>query len=695
MSVTVTGTQLAQSTLDANITTTTGSSGRTVQLDVHPSAVGIPVTSSADVLVGDIFSIGSFIDVHISATIVALDVLVSPTIVDLLDMEVPVALSPYLSATLDMWVSIGGAASQLFQLDTSVATPLIVGDHVVSDENPSVTFSLINLDEDVVSLLVGPSAIGVVSVSGFVNNGDGTGTFIATFDTSVAVRELTIIAVDDVDNESAESPFHIVNSLEQAKLNDVLSIAPQSSVSTSTCQRLIDSVPDSNFTLKRQHTVPYSFGPTVFEIRSITPNAPVEVVVSRRGLPGEPDETQRYVVIPSTAVQLISIRLGRGTNIVSVFDSYGRADTAIVAATTYAAVLCSYAREFYNISGITVEEQSNAIFSPTGTRLAEPLLTFQDLLPDVRSQQILAAKLAIRSLVSGSGRQIGVRDILAALALSTPIFVAQNPDEQYFDPIARPMFNSHEAFGGVEAHVWIANACVQRWLAFINYISNSDAFQLLSIQENEVVFRDENNDLQRHVFDFTAEECSLTRLALQALCFDTIDVNITIQSEQDIRICAAAYPLDLRPVPLHPVHFLADEYGVELALDPGFDGYVDVSLTRHWDRGRALDSMGAMPAQGSSFLPCLYDEGYLIRPILLASVSSLIDAAPDLEIVYDVETARSVDLDILMSGIVKQYGFLDVNVRDSLPTQSRSLVIDGIVKSTEHLTLELGVLISA
>ena len=655
------------------------------------------LTSSLSVAVQSYELLTASLSVNLRDLGAELDVLVSGEKQTPVDAEVLFAFTPQVDAQLDMWVSIGGAASQLFALDTQVTRPLIVGDHVLSDTVASATFTLTLLDEDVVSIALGPSALGVLSVTDFVNNGDGTGSFVAFFDISYATRQLSLVATDDVDNESVESPIHIVNSLEQARLNDLFEIAPQELVSTPTCNRLIDSVPESNFTLKRQYTVPYSFDPTSFELRTITPNAPVEIAVVRKGLAGEPDETQRYVVIPTTETFLVSIRLGRGTNIVTAFDQYNRASTAIVAATTYASVLCSYAREIYNYSQVTVDEQSTAIFSPVATRLAEPLLPFTDLLPDVRSQQVLAAKLAIRSLVSGAGRQIGVRDMLAALTLSTPIFVPQLPDDTYFEPSARPMFNSQEAFAGVEAHVWIANACVQRWLAFVNYVSNVAVFRVVEVSENEVVFYDENNDPQRHVFDLTAEECSLTQLALQALCFDTIDLVITITSDTALAICAAAYPLDMRAVAPYRILPLGDEVGVELALDPGFDGYPDFNMTGHWDGGTPLDSLGPMPSATSGLPTCIYEDGYLVTPLVLGSANTTVAAGPNIEIEATPQTARGAVLDLLLAANdIPLTVSLDVNAQDSaLLVKARTSSVDVAVGGATDVLAHLDVVVSA
>jgi hypothetical protein len=577
-----------------------------------------------------------------------------------------------MSINLDMWVADPGAASQLFLLDTEVSTPLITGDHVVPEPGISETFGIANLDRDVVDILLGPNSQGVLAVHNFFNNQDGTGSFQADFDPGVPTRSMTIIATDDVDNQSNESPIFLVQSRELAKLGEVFSIVPQATISTSTCQNLLDAMPRTNFILKRRYTVPYSFNPTIFELRAVTPGVPVEIMVVRRDLSGKSDETQRYVVAPDQPIVQVLIRLGRGNNIITIVDQEGRADTIVVSATTYAALLCSYAREIYDYSQVKIEDQRTAIYSPVSTRLAEPLLIFSNLLPDVKSQQTLATKLAVRALVGSPGKQSGVRDLLAALTLSTPIFMPENSEDQWFEPAVRPLFNSQEAFGGVEAHVWPANQCIKRWLAFVQYINNVKVFKLVSISEHEVVFYDENGDLQRHQFDFGTDQCSLTTLALQSICFENIDVRLSIFSESDLWICAATYPFDMRPVPRFPVH-LVDQEDV---VDPGFDGYVGFSVTGRWDSRTPLDSQGAMPALGSSAPRCVYENGYLTVPLLMGGLQYQIDNQVSIvDAEYDVEPGRGADLDIWISGVFNQEASLDINIE---ATAGNSLVQAGM-----------------
>lgn len=649
---------------------------RTANLDVHVSATPTRV---------------AYLDVLSTVLGSGLDVVVAAEIDETVSVDVAPAFGPLLlNQSLDLCVAEGGAASQLFRLDTAVSTPLILGEHLVNDPATDVTFLLTNIDSDVVGVAVGPSATGVASISGFVNNGDGTASIRVDFDSAFATWELSVVVTDDVDNESAESPLFIVNSIERATFGEEFSIAPQSTVWTDTCGRMLDAIPAGSFTLKRQYTVPYSYNATSFLLTSVTPNSPVEIVVMRRDRAGKPDETQTYYTIPTAARTYVSLRLGRGTNIVTAIDRYGRSDTVMVAATTFSAVMCSYAREIYNYSQVLVDEQSNAIFSPVSTRLAEPLISFTRLLPDVRSQQTLAAKLAIRSLVSDPGRAIGVRDLLTALTLSTPIFQPNVPNGTYFDPPIYPLFNHHEYFGGVDAHVWIANSCVARWLAFVRYVAN--VFDVVHVSETEVMFYDANNVLQRHVFDLTAQECSLTTLAFQSTCFEAIDINVSIYSEAAFRICAATYPLDVRATDAYPIHPLWDEFGIELALDPGFDGYQDFSLTQHWDGGVVLDSGGAVPAVGSGLPSCVYADGYIASPLLLASTNAGVDCGSTIAMSCDATPARSASLDLSLDlAGVERTAELDIYVL----TTRRSLSADMLIEATVTETVGLDVVISS
>lgn len=619
--------------------------------------------------------------------ICSLDVAVATRVSAFLDVQaaVPVAIA----ARVDMLVADGGAASQLFCLDTKVSTPLVVGNHTAAF-TVGVEFSVGNLDADVIDLRPGPSSIGVIALRSFVNNGDGTGVFLADFDQLVASRHLALIATDDVGNESHESPVFVVNDLAQSKYGEALSLRPQESVSTATCKRLLDAIPRTDFILKRQYTVPYSFNQTIFELRAVTPNEPVTIAVVRRGMPGDPSETQQYTVIPTQEVTLVGLNLGRGVNVVSVIDSFMRSDTIMVAATTYAAVMCSYAREIYNHSQVKIEEQRNAIFSPVSTRLAEPLLSFIDLLPDVKSQQTLATKLAIRSLVNGAGRHSGVQDMLSALTLSTPIFIPEKSEDTFFEPAVYPLFNVREAFAGVDAHVWVANGCVQRWLAFINFINSSDKFQVIAIREHEVIFKDTNGEVQRAVFDFSSDECSLTSLALQSTCFKNIDVSVSIFSRQHISVCAAAYPFDLHPTedfPMRPV-------GDEIDLDPGFDGYIDFSVVGHWDgRDQRLDSQGAVPAvdQGESL--CVYPDGYLVRVLLLASQNVSIDNFVSVLIGGTSHgSQRGTALDV---SVIDTAPFRSTDMDMFIGTRTALVGLDTNIVSTPQLVIDLDAAISA
>ncbi len=300
---------------------------------------------------------------------------------------------------------------------------------------------------------------------------------------------------------------------------------------------------------------------------------------------------------------------------------------------------------------------------------------------------MLATKLAVRALVAGAGRQIGVRDILAALTLSTPIFVEEKPEEEFFEPAIIPMFNEQEAFAGVEAHVWLANECVRRWQAFVHILSNLDIFQVLSISENSVIFRDENGDVRRHVFDFKDDKCSLTNLALRSICFEVIDVNVAVFNILNVNLCAAEYPFDMRPVPNFPIYPMPDE-GVPFGIDPGFDGHPSFVITDHWDGGVLLDSQGPKPSIASGEDLCVFDNGYLVTPLALGSGEAVINEFIQVEAEYTVSPAAGVSLDVSIDlQNVKITTGLSISIGKSQKTASMDMLVSAVQEATAGMSV--------
>jgi hypothetical protein len=158
-----------------------------------------------------------------------------------------------------------------------------------------------------------------------------------------------------------------------------------------------------------------------------------------------------------------------------------------------------------------------------------------------------------------------------------------------------------------------------------------------------------------------------------------------------IAICAAAYPFDMRPNASAPVWPIAGEFGVPLAWDPGFDGYEGVSLTDRWDGGGPLDSMAPEPSIAAALPTCVYDDGYVCLPLLLASVDCTAASAMSLVITGDTSPAVSTGLSLAIDMQGQQRGCaVDLVVGTTVKQAGVGVVVQG----QQQRTVGLGVAIS-
>lgn len=575
------------------------------------------ILSSFDLAVATNETLTASLDVHISDPYALLDVHVADTPNSNINLSVNVAIGPKVSVNLlDVYVQTGTPSSMYLFVDTTISVPVISGPLVASDLISEVEYVITNLDADIVEIIPGPNTIGLDEIVSFTNNGDGTGTMIVRFDPVIIPRKLSIQAKDDVDNISAESNILVVFVEGSGFLNSQLSLVPQRLVWSDTCDRLLDSMPETKFINRGQYNVPYSFNKTPFELRAVDPTRPIAITVTRMDLQGDPNRQSNTVIIPESELHLVNLSLGRGKNIITANDGI-RTTTIFVVATTYTAVECSYAKEIFNFALNEIEEQERAIFSPISTRLAEPYIDFQQDLPEIKSLQILATKLAVRSVVNETQKQSGVRDLLTALTLSTPIFVPEENPLVEYEPNVFPLFSPQEAFGGVDAHVWMQNSCVTQWVTFLRYLNNIEPFQILSVSESEIIFKDNNGEVTSHRFDFNDDDCSLLARIEKELCFASVSVAVSIFSEFRLVICAAQYPFDLCIIngatedgvrtarmdilvdgpateTYFPVLPLSDE-NTPGGLDPGFTALDGLCVVDRFDGGNTLDSGGSNP----------------------------------------------------------------------------------------------------
>ena len=377
--------------------------------------------------------------------------------------------------------------------------------------------------------------------------------------------------------------------------------------------------------------VPYAPKPTVIQIETDKINEIIEIEIVKQvsaldvGIDPRKNQSILTVVSPASSFA-VSVQLGRGKNFIRATVLNSPEDTAylIVQATTIVTLFEAFARVLYTESFRIINEQKSAITSKLATRLLEPFISFQDLLPDIQSIQILSTRLIARSTIHAVGSDNGVTDIISALALSTPVYHSMDKETMDLYPSLDPWTNNGSQFGGKEAHVWIPNIGITSWLAFLGYISNQpDLFDIVSVSEEEVVFYYQG-DLQRHRFNFDIYGTDFLTSLARAECFKSIYISILMHTEMAILICAASYTFDLciteeSPIGLSRVHFdstIPFDSGYPFdsdVVDPFSDGWVGWSLTGRFEfdypENHCLDTF-VMPSTSYTGERCCYQSYY-------------------------------------------------------------------------------------
>jgi hypothetical protein len=498
--------------------------------------------------------------------------------------------------------------------DTIVSTPGISGPTVIDYQAGQTTYEIHDLNADVVAIQLGPQSSGVEIVSGsFVNNGDGTGTFKIAFNSLLTSFKISIEAIDDVDNISEESNVIGVSARSETIPGTSLTIRPLYPVHKETCDRLLGDIPAGTFYLRAGFVIPYQFEPMPFTIKVLERGLPVSIAITREGPTGKP-ETIHQSLVPQFLTETVMLTMGRGRNLIYITDGTHH-DFIIVSATTYATVLCSVANEIYSYSQVELDEINRAIFSPISSRLAEPYLSFPEILPtpSVRSQQTLATKLAIRAHMADAGSSRAVRDMTTAISLQTPYVVELRNPHTVFHPAIERINTTQEAFGGFDLHTWFHNDCLNRWGSFIRHIANSpERLRPVRISEEEILCEDQSGVIRRHVFDLADPTCSSLSSAIN--CLDNIQVRIIFFGDFTIPICAATYPFDSCFTGFNPLgsgrsnfdSTIGWDSGIPLdydMLDPGDDGWVGLCWADRWDSGVTISaqSLGSIQVGSNVF----------------------------------------------------------------------------------------------
>lgn len=361
------------------------------------------------------------------------------------------------------------------------------------------------------------------------------------------------------------------------------------------------TAPKGPFYQLEGNIVPYSPSPTVLRIETNRVGEPIEIIVYTMLEPPEGtdsrDKQTTYTTVASSPVVTIGVQLGRGENRIAI-SVIGRPDDVtylIVRATTIVALWEAFARVLYENSARVVDEERRAITSKLATRLIEPFVNFQDLLPDLQSLRILATRLAARGLIHEVGSMGGVNDLTKALTLSTPIFATMDKTTYDLYPSLDPWTNAASQYSGKEAHLWIPNLGIASWLAFIKYVANQpDLFDLLKISEREVVISYQS-EIQHHLFDFDSFGADFLTSLSQSECFKSILISVNMMMDTVIKICAASYTFDLfidvdsalgnprRPFDTGINFDTGNPFDAD-DVDPFTDGWIGLSLSGRFEQ---------------------------------------------------------------------------------------------------------------
>lgn len=432
----------------------------------------------------------------------------------------------------------------------------------------------------------------------------------------------------------------------------MLTIKPQATIYDDIIARMQTGnvpwvAPKGSFYLLENIVVPYIPRPTVFRIESDASAGTIaDITIDQPDANNVAVDTRRNAkftnVVLNSGATTTGLQLGRGMNIISITNrDTGEIAYSVVRATTIVASWQAFARVLFSDTLRVIDSQKTSIYSQLGTRLIEPLLPFQTLLPDIQSIQILATRLAARGLIHNTGDGTGVDDLIKALTLSSPLYRKMKKDtNEVFFPLD-PLMNSGSSFGGKEAHVWLPNIAVANWVAFLGYLkSQPDVVDPLYVSEREVTFN-YNGVQQRHEFDFDAYGADFLTSLARSECFRSVTISISMATILYLKICAAAYTFDLFVTENAPIGNSRLSFDLDIPfdsnlpfdsddVDPFSDGWVGWSLTGRFEWDTPLNHVLDTFVQPSSAYPgplCGY-EGFYTQMIENQRYDPLIDLQP-------------------------------------------------------------------
>lgn len=357
--------------------------------------------------------------------------------------------------------------------------------------------------------------------------------------------------------------------------------------------------PKGTFYLLSRDTVPYVPRPTSFKIETSKVGENLKIYVNRSTVPDNFNRNLDLIdeidYTPTSVTSVVPITLGPGINTIIVQTTGANVEENRIKVETNNIVTFwqAFLRDFYTNVIKKIENQRNSINSLYSTRLVEPFLPIQDLLPETQSFKSITTRMAIIGTIHSSGTNEGTSDLIKALTLGTPIYKSMDKDTFDFDPDGDPWANLASQFYGTEAHAWIPNYGITKFVSLIRFLSaNPSNYQIVEINEQQIryyyqgLLRTHMFDLDRYGSDFLA---SLTK----SECFNNIRVSLTKSIVKTFRLKTASYTFDL--VLNHPIGNARSSFDISVpfdsnlpfdsdSVDPFTDGWVGWSLSGRFEQ---------------------------------------------------------------------------------------------------------------
>ncbi len=346
-------------------------------------------------------------------------------------------------------------------------------------------------------------------------------------------------------------------------------------------------------------TIPYLPRPTVLRLTTDRLNESLKIFVERSQSndAGVDDRTvvDEFDVIPTSTESTISVQLGLGKNKILIETTNGVYESFFfyITVNDILTIWLSFLRDFYTNVIRKVDVQKQAVNSLYATRLVEPFLPIQDLLPEIQSLRTLATRLAVSGILHSPGTNEGVNDIIKSLTLANPVYNQMDKDTFEFDPEGDPWTNLASQFYGTEAHAWIPNYGITKFVTLIKYLAaNPSLYEIVDINEQQIRYYFQGK-LRTHAFDLDRYGADFLQQLARTECFNNIRVSMTISSYMEWRMKGASYTFDL--VLENPIGNARQSFDIEEPfdsnlpfdsddVDPWSDGWIGWSLSGRFEQ---------------------------------------------------------------------------------------------------------------